>query len=94
MHIVSINVGSPQTQMKGRTAEVTGIFKRPALERVKVAASGIFGDFIGDSRYHGGPDQAVYIYGSVDYAWWAAELRGKPGSTASTASSRTAISLE
>jgi MOSC domain-containing protein YiiM len=75
MHIVSINVGSPQTQMKGRAAEVTGIFKRPALERVKVAASGIIGDFIGNSEFHGGPDQAIYIYGSVDYDRWAGELR-------------------
>ena len=27
-------------------------------------------DAVCDGRYHGGPDQAVYIYGGADYAWW------------------------
>ena len=27
-----------------------------------------------DTKNHGGPDQAVYVYGGADYAWWSAEL--------------------
>ena len=36
--------------------------------------AGLPGDAIISTRYHGGPDQALYIYGGADYAWWAAEL--------------------
>ena len=25
-------------------------------------------------KHHGGPDQAVYVYGTVDYDWWSKEL--------------------
>ena len=31
-------------------------------------------DFICDKLNPGGPDQAVYVYGGGDYAWWAREL--------------------
>ena len=31
-------------------------------------------DFIGSPKHHGGPDQAVYIYGEADYRWWESEL--------------------
>jgi MOSC domain-containing protein YiiM len=27
-----------------------------------------------DAKYHGGPDQALYIYGSSDYDWWQEQL--------------------
>ena len=39
-----------------------------------VTTLGLVDDFIGDARNHGGPDQAVYLYGSVDYDWWAEHL--------------------
>ena len=34
-----------------------------------------------DDKVHGGPDQAVYVYGSEDYDWWAMGLgkRLEPG---------------
>jgi MOSC domain-containing protein YiiM len=41
---------------------------------VSITTLGLVDDFIGDARNHGGPDQAVYIYGSTDYDWWAGEL--------------------
>jgi MOSC domain-containing protein YiiM len=25
-------------------------------------------------KHHGGPDQAIYIYGTTDYAWWTKEI--------------------
>jgi len=27
-----------------------------------------------DKKHHGGPDQAIYVYGAADYAWWAKGL--------------------
>ena len=35
------------------------------------------GDTVCDSRYHGGPDQAVYVYGNNDYEWWSDKLGRK-----------------
>jgi MOSC domain-containing protein YiiM len=32
------------------------------------------GDVIVSKKHHGGPDQAVYIYGAADYQWWSGEL--------------------
>ena len=37
-------------------------------------ADGLRGDAIVNTRHHGGPDQAVYVYGGRIYTWWAAEL--------------------
>ena len=32
------------------------------------------GDYVADQKYHGGPDQAVYVYTVPDYDWWTADL--------------------
>jgi MOSC domain-containing protein YiiM len=29
---------------------------------------------VANTRHHGGPDQAVYVYSAEDYAWWASSL--------------------
>lgn len=54
--------------------EKTGIFKIPTSNAVMIGSLGLAGDLIVSERHHGGPDQAVYIYGEVDYAWWRDEL--------------------
>ena len=41
---------------------------------VEITTGGLVGDTIVDTKNHGGPDQAVYIYGQVDYAWWSVVL--------------------
>jgi MOSC domain-containing protein YiiM len=35
---------------------------------------------VADVENHGGPDQAIYLYSSEDYAWWAQELGSAPPS--------------
>ena len=73
MKLISINAGKEQTQInKGRT-EITGIYKNPLDGSVKITKLGIAEDFIGSSKHHGGPDQALYVYGETDYQWWASE---------------------
>jgi MOSC domain-containing protein YiiM len=52
----------------------TGIFKDPASGPVAVRASGLRSDVVVDKKNHGGPDQAVYVFGTPDYEWWADEL--------------------
>ncbi len=74
MRVVSVNIGEKRTQRKGDTLETTGIYKVSTQGRVAIGALGLPGDFIADLKDHGGPDQAVFLYGEPDYAWWAGEL--------------------
>ncbi len=61
MKVLSVNVGQEQRQSKRDEFEITGIYKVPIGEPVQVRRLGLPGDFIGDLRNHGGPDQAVYV---------------------------------
>ena len=54
--------------------EKTGIFKMPVAGAVEIRVDGLPGDVIISTKHHGGPDQAVYIYGGADYAWWSQQL--------------------
>ena len=72
--VLSVNVGEKRTQPKGNGLETTGIYKLPVDGPVQVGPLGIPGDFIGSLKHHGGPDQALYLYGDLDYRWWSAEL--------------------
>jgi MOSC domain-containing protein YiiM len=74
MKLVSINIGQEQTLVRPEKTEQTGIFKLPVAGPVEITKNGIPGDFIGDKRHHGGPEQAVYVYGTADYDWWASQL--------------------
>lgn len=74
MKLISVNIGSERTQPKGNEIETTGIYKLPSREAVQITSLGIREDFICDQKNHGGPDQAIYVYGASDYAWWSKEL--------------------
>ncbi|HNP65459.1 MAG TPA: MOSC domain-containing protein [Woeseiaceae bacterium] len=69
----SVNVGQSATLGHGDKSKVTGILKRPVQGLVVVGEAGLAGDAVVDATRHGGVDQAVYIYRSEDYAWWAGE---------------------
>jgi len=71
MKLMSVNIGKEETLARPGKTEQTGIFKQPVSGPVQVTSLGIPGDFIGDKTNHGGPDQAIYIYGWADYEWWA-----------------------
>jgi MOSC domain-containing protein YiiM len=74
MQLLSVNIGQKRTQQKGSELETTGIYKLPVQEPVEIKPLGIQSDFICDQKNHGGPDQAIYIYGQPDYLWWSKEL--------------------
>ena len=74
MQLMSVNVGQERTLKRKGRVEQTGIFKLPVWGPVKVTRLGLEGDVIVSKKHHGGPDQAVYVYGGGDYAWWSAEL--------------------
>ena len=75
MQLISINIGQERTQQNGNKVETTGIYKIPTSESVEINSLGIKKDFIASKKHHGGPDQAIYVYGSADYDWWSRELK-------------------
>ena len=74
MNVVSVNLGAERILQRKDRVERTGIFKRPTETSVKVTKLGLEGDVIVSKKHHGGPDQAVYVYGMTDYDWWSKEL--------------------
>lgn len=77
MKILSVNTGKAEVLQGGKKDEdpyLTGIYKRPVSGRIAVTKDGLTGDHIGDLNYHGGVDQAVYLYGWSDYVWWESSI--------------------
>lgn len=74
MQLISVNIGQERTQQNGTKVETTGIYKLPTNEAVEIKTLGIQSDFIASKKHHGGPDQAIYVYGAADYDWWSKEL--------------------
>jgi MOSC domain-containing protein YiiM len=74
MQLTSVNIGQEKNLRIGTVLETTGIFKTSTSQPVLVLPLGLQDDFICDARDHGGPDQAIYIYGGLDYEWWINDL--------------------
>lgn len=74
MQLISVNIGERQPIETRRGIEQTGLYKTPVNGPVRITTLGLEGDFIASEKHHGGPDQAVYVYGAADYDWWAAAL--------------------
>jgi MOSC domain-containing protein YiiM len=71
LRLLSVNVGT-EKHIEG--VGKSGIFKHGVEGPVAVSPLGLAGDTISDTANHGGVDQAVYLYGAPDYAWWSGEL--------------------
>jgi MOSC domain-containing protein YiiM len=74
MQLLSVNVGKVQPIENAKKSGKTGIYKMPTSAPVRIGRDGLEGDAIVDTDNHGGADQAVYVYGSADYDWWAKAL--------------------
>ena len=74
MKLSSVNLGQERILQRHNRVERTGIFKIPTKEPVRVTRLGLEGDVIVSKKHHGGPDQAVYVYGAADYEWWSNEF--------------------
>lgn len=82
--IVSVNIGRSRPLDVGRNyPDTSGIGKEPQAGAVGIRppgprrgglGSGLVGDFIGDSRHHGGDEQAVYAVGQEDLDHWSRHL--------------------
>jgi MOSC domain-containing protein YiiM len=71
LKVLSVNVGKAQAIASKNG--LTGHFKKPQSIAVNVTTLGLAGDAIINIQYHGGVDQAVYVYCQADYEWWTAE---------------------
>jgi len=74
MKLISVNLGHDRILEQKDRVEKTGIFKVPTDVPVKITKLGLENDVIVSKKHHGGPDQAVYVYGTADYEWWSKEL--------------------
>jgi MOSC domain-containing protein YiiM len=82
-NVLTVNLAHPRPNADKGSLR-TGIDKRPTDDAITVRApgpmhgglgSGLLGDFIGDEKYHGGDDQAVYAYAREDLDAWERELQ-------------------
>jgi MOSC domain-containing protein YiiM len=80
-HLLSLNVGRSEPS-SAKNVGVTGIAKRPVDSAVLRApgpkhgglGSGVEGDFLVDTRHHGGDYQAVYAFAREQLDWWGDQL--------------------
>jgi MOSC domain-containing protein YiiM len=80
-HLLSLNVGRSEPST-AKNVGVTGIAKRPVDSAVLRSpgpkhgglGSGVEGDFLGDTRHHGGDYQAVYAFAREELDWWGDQL--------------------
>ncbi len=73
--LVSLNVSLPREIVWRAHRVRTGFFKKPVEGPVFLSTLHLDGDGVADSRYHGGRNQAVYLYPFEHYAFWEGELR-------------------
>jgi MOSC domain-containing protein YiiM len=71
--LISVNLGVVRDAAYANLGR-TAMDKRPAEGRVPALTSGLAGDQVGDTKHHGGVDQAVYAFAREDLDRWATEL--------------------
>lgn len=74
MKLISVNTGKASALAIGPKKVLSGICKTPRQGGVFAGPLGLEGDEQADSKHHGGPDQAIYLYSAEDYACWSAQL--------------------
>lgn len=77
--VVSVNVGLPKAESWAGRPQRTSIAKHQVAGPVRVWRDHVEGDEPSDTKYHGGPGQAVYVYAREDLDFWTGRLgRGVP----------------
>ncbi|SDG49308.1 MOSC domain-containing protein [Pelagibacterium luteolum] len=71
MRLVSVNIGQPRALDAAKPRKRTGICKQPITGPVGIHRIGVEGDAVLNAKHHGGAGQAVYLYTTDDYDWWA-----------------------
>ena len=78
MHVSSVNLAAAPTKLRIGLAQRRDGHRQAPGERARRDRPARPGRRpIASKKHHGGPDQAVYVYGEHDYAWWSEQL-GRP----------------
>jgi MOSC domain-containing protein YiiM len=72
--VISVNVGGGKDARWAGRLQRTAIDKRPLTGTVAVRRLGLTGDDQVDKEFHGGLEQAVYVYAREDLDWWVERL--------------------
>ncbi|MEW4922989.1 MOSC domain-containing protein [Algibacter sp. 2305UL17-15] len=70
MHIQSTNIAEPKTMLWHGKKVSTGIYKVPTPKPIYLGKEGIKGDYIGDTKVHGGRYKACYLFSAEHYPHW------------------------
>jgi MOSC domain-containing protein YiiM len=73
MKVISVNISHGAPLDMGSKTIQSGIDKR-GVPSARVGTLGLETDVVANKKHHGGPDQAVYVYGSSDYDYWVSQL--------------------
>ncbi|WP_246810448.1 MOSC domain-containing protein [Ensifer sp. ENS08] len=72
LKVLAVCIGKPE-ERPGKKMK-TGINKHPTGETVFVGFEGLADDAVCNGKYHGGPEQAVYVEGNLTRLWWQRAL--------------------
>jgi MOSC domain-containing protein YiiM len=72
--VISVNAGGGKDAACAGRLRRTAIDKRPLPGPVTVRRLGLTGDEQIDTKFHGGPEQALYAYAREDLDWWVERL--------------------
>lgn len=72
MKLLAICLGHPE-KLPGKSYK-TGINKIAVNASVMIDREGLVGDAVCNGKYHGGPEQAVLLEGSLTMDWWSQKL--------------------
>jgi MOSC domain-containing protein YiiM len=72
--LLSIQIGTPKTYTDEQGTWETAFYKKAVSGPIFLGALGLEGDAVANTKHHGGPDQAVLLYGADHYTDWQKEL--------------------
>lgn len=73
MKILAIHVGKIKNHQFANGNKRTAIVKSPIAGPIRATKLGLEGDQVGNPKYHGGEDKAIYAYSHDHYAWWKSQ---------------------
>jgi MOSC domain-containing protein YiiM len=65
MKIISTNISSGHTFLFGKKNIQSGIFKKSKSSGIFLTFNGVNKDTVADTKNHGGPDKACFIFASL-----------------------------
>lgn len=70
MKVHATNIAQAREIVWNGKSQVTGIYKFPVNEAVRLESEGVKGDVIGNKKVHGGTSKACYLFSSEHYDYW------------------------